>query len=114
LSDWDVAEHLLRENPRLIEPDGVLHLMAKRNDLAAAKWLLAHGADPNGRWAHWDADVTPLHLAILGDHPEMVGVLLAAGADPRIRDSQHDSDAFGWAEFFGRTAILDVLKTSGS
>jgi hypothetical protein len=41
-------------------------------------------------------------------------VLLAAGADPRIRDSQHDSDAFGWAEFFGRTAILDVLKTSGS
>src|SRR5262249_10217806 len=48
---------------RLLPPSaGVLHLMAKRGHSAAVKWLLAHGADPNARWAHWDADVTPLHL----------------------------------------------------
>jgi ankyrin repeat protein len=40
---------------------GVLHLMAKRNDVAVVRWLLEHGADPNARWAHWDAEVTPLH-----------------------------------------------------
>jgi ankyrin repeat protein len=114
LADWDLAERLVRENPALIASGsvngGVLHLMAKRNDLAAARWLLDHGADPNARWAHWDADVTPLHLAILGNHPEMVRLLLEAGADPRIRDSKHDSDALGWAEFFGHREIVSLLS----
>ena len=49
-----------------------LHLMAKRNDVAAVRWLLANGADPNERWAHWDADVTPLHLAASQGHAEVV------------------------------------------
>ena len=31
--------------------------------LAAVKWLLDHGANPNAPLGHWDADVTPLHLA---------------------------------------------------
>ena len=84
--------------------------MAKRNDAAAVKWLLDHGADPNARWSHWDADVTPLHLAVLGAHAEIVRLLLHAGADPRIRDSKHDSDAIGWAEFFRRADIVELLE----
>jgi hypothetical protein len=40
----------------MIEPGGasagVLHMMGKRNDLAAVKWLLDHGADPNARCRH--------------------------------------------------------------
>jgi len=112
LGEWDAAAKLVNANPELIEPAaGALHLMAKRNDVAAVKWLLDRGADPSGRWAHWDAQVTPIHLAILGNHAEVVRVLLQAGADPRIRDSKHDSDATGWAEFFRRTDILDILKT---
>jgi len=114
LSDWDEAARLLRENPGVIEPGGgsagVLHLMAKRNNVAALRWLLDHAANPNARWSHWDADVTPLHLAILHGHVDVVRLLLAAGADPTIRDSQHDSDAMGWAEFFGRSEIIDMLK----
>jgi ankyrin repeat protein len=113
LGDWETAERLFRESPRLIEAGsasgGVLHLMAKRNDVAAVRWLLAHGADPSARWAHWDALVTPLHLAALGGHPEIVRLLLDVGADPRIRDSKHDSDAMGWAEFFGRADIVQIL-----
>jgi ankyrin repeat protein len=113
LGDWQTAERLLRDNPRLIQPGGAgvgaLHLMAKRNDVAAVKWLLDHGADPSSRWAHWDSEVTPLHLAILGDHPEIVRLLLAAGADPTIRDTKHDSDALGWTEFFHRQEISDIL-----
>jgi hypothetical protein len=111
LADWPTGERLLRENPGLIQPSaGVLHLMAKRNSAAAVRWLLDHGADPNGRWAHWDADVTPLHLAASQGHTETVQVLLAAGADPRILDTKHDGDAMGWAEFFKQPHIVDILK----
>jgi ankyrin repeat protein len=88
---------------------GVLHLMAKRGDGPAVRWLLDRGADPNARWAHWDSEVTPLHLAVLGGHPDIVRQLLDAGADPGICDSMHDSDALGWAQFFGRGEIARIL-----
>jgi ankyrin repeat protein len=101
----------MRENPSLIDSSGgALHLMAQRNDVAAVKWLLARGADVNGRWASGGADVTPLHLAASRGHTEMVRLLLGAGADPRIRDSLHDGDAIGWAEHFQQPAIVEVLK----
>ena len=74
--------------------------MAKSGNIAAVKWLLDHGADPNARWNHWNDLLTPLHLAVLGGHPEVTRALLAAGADPAIRDTQHDSNALGWAQFF--------------
>ncbi|HEX9129191.1 MAG TPA: ankyrin repeat domain-containing protein [Gemmatimonadaceae bacterium] len=109
LGEWETATRLLNENPKLVEP-GVLHLMAKRNDVAALKWLLDHGADPNARWAHWEAEVTPLHLAASQGHAESVRLLLNGGADPRIRDSMHDADAIGWAEFFRRPDIVQILK----
>ena len=85
---------------------GALAVMAKRGDAAAVRWLLEHGADPDERWRHWDSEVTPLHMAILFDHADVVRLLLDAGADTRIRDSLHDSDAHGWAEFFGRNYLL--------
>jgi ankyrin repeat protein len=114
LGEWETAEKLLTKSGDLVEAAGAhagaLHLMAKRGDVAAVKWLLDHGVDPNRLWAHWDADVTPLHLAAMQDHPEIVRILLAAGADPRIRDSKHDSDAIGWAEFFQRQEIVRLLE----
>jgi len=109
LGDWETAAKLLNGNPTLIEA-GVLHLMAKRNDVAALKWLLDHGADPNALWAHWEAEVTPLHLAASQGHAESVRQLLNGGADPNIRDSIHDADAIGWAEFFGKPYIVQILK----
>lgn len=78
---------------------GTLHMVAKRGDMRGVRWLLEHGADPNELWAHWDADVTPLHLAAAQGHVDVVRLLLGAGADPRIRDSKHDGDARGWAEY---------------
>lgn len=111
LAEWDTAAQLLHENAGLAAPSGgALHLLAKRNDGAAVKWLLDHGADPNGRWAHWDAEVTPLHLAASQGHAEIVRLLLAAGADPRIRDSKHDGDAIGWADRFQQPEIVQILK----
>jgi len=111
LGDWATAERLVKENPKLIDT-GALHLMAKRNDLVAVKWLLDHGADPNARWAHWDAEVTPLHLAASQGHADVVRLLLTAGADTSIRDTKHDGDALGWAEFFRQPEIIRILETT--
>ena len=115
LSDWDKATYLLHKNPELIDSSGgALHLMAQRNDPAAVKWLLAHGAKINGRWASGGAEVTPLHLAASRGHVEMVRLLLGAGADPHIRDSMHDGDASGWAEHFQQPAIVQILRNHPS
>jgi hypothetical protein len=40
----------------------------------------------------------------------MVRRLLAAGADPSIRDSMHNGDAIGWAEYFRQPEIVQILK----
>ena len=112
LHDWETADRLVREDRRLIEPaSGTLHLAAKRGDAPVVRWLVVHGAAPNELWAHWDSNVTPLHLAVLGGHAEIVRILLDAGADPTIEDSKHHSGALGWAEFFGRTELVDLLRS---
>jgi ankyrin repeat protein len=110
LGDWDTASRLAAASPRLIDKGGALHLLSKRGDTAAVKWLLEHRANPNALWAHWDADVTPLHLAAAQGHAEVVRALLDAGADPTIRDSRHDSNALGCAEFFKKPEIVELLR----
>ena len=111
LHDWEAADRLARDDPRLLEPaGGTLHLAAKRGDAQVVRWLLAHGALPNGLWAHWDADVTPLHMAVLGGHADIVRILRDAGADSSIEDSKHHSGALGWAEFFGRADLVQLLR----
>jgi ankyrin repeat protein len=54
-----------------------------RDDVRALlRLLLSHGADPNQRGLN---DWTPLHVAALAGSAEAVGILLDAGADPRLR-----------------------------
>ena len=110
LGDRETAARLVHDNPALLRSGGALHLLAKRNDVPAVTWLLDHGADPNARWAHGDAEVTALHMAARSGGAEVARLLLAAGADLRIRDSQHDSDAIGWAEYFRRPEIRQLLE----
>lgn len=112
VDDYLVAAEILRREPESIARDGILHLMAKRGHVVAVKWLVANGADPNAMWAHWDAAVTPLHLAVLGNHPDTVRALLDAGANPGIKDTKHDSDALGWAEFFERRDLVAMLTAA--
>ena len=70
-------------------------------------------ADPavlRRQMSHNENHQLPLHFAVRMNRPEMVELLLELGADPTIRDSMHDSDALGWAEFFGRQEIVTMLK----
>lgn len=114
MGDWETAARLLAgaaTSPQTGKVDaGVLHLMAKRGNVAAVRWLLDRGTDPSTRWSHWDAHVTPLHLAAAHGHAEVVRLLLSAGGDPRIRDSTHDGDAAGWARHFGHAGIARLLE----
>ena len=61
--------------------------------------------------SHNEGYQLPLHFAVARNLPEMVALLLELGADPRVRDRAHDSDAMGWAEFFGWPHIIEILKT---
>ena len=108
--DWKTAERLVRDDPSVVTTPGALHPVAKRGDVDGAKWLLDHGVDPSARWAHWETEVTPLHLAILANHRDVAQLLLDRGADPRVRDTQHNADAMGWAEFFQRHEMVKLLQ----
>jgi ankyrin repeat protein len=113
LRDWPTASSVGAANRRVIEQGGVLHVLAKRGDAAGVRWLLEHGAQPNTMWAHWDAEVTPLHLAAMSGFADVAGLLIDAGADPTIRDSQHDGNALGWAYFFKKPDVVRLLKDRG-
>ncbi len=116
VGDFAAAERLLREQPESVDAGGAnaeaLALMAKRNAVREVEWLLAHGVNPNARFPHWDAELTPLHLAAQQGHVEMIRVLLAAGADPAIRDSKHNGNVLEWAEFFGKIDAVRVLRAA--
>jgi ankyrin repeat protein len=85
------------------------------------KLLLDHGADPNARTKpgimsfNYGPDVrtrgeTPLHRAAAYSPAETITLLLAAGADPTIRDINGDSP-FTWALWHLRDKpILNLLK----
>jgi ankyrin repeat protein len=106
-----MAARLLKGNPQVLEASGgALHLVTQRNDLSAVQWLLDKGADVDGRWSSAGAIVTPLHLAASRGHAALVRSLLEAGADPTIRDSMHDSDPLGWAEYFQKPEIVQILR----
>jgi len=88
---------------------------AVRNRIETAEWLIANGATVNlkatfGGLTHGQG-VTALHLASQSGHLRMVRLLIEHGADPKIQDDLHHSDAEGWADYFGQTAVLDYLRS---
>jgi ankyrin repeat protein len=53
---------------------------------------------------------TALHEAAHRGDAEMARLLIAAGADPDIRDARFDAPPLGWAEHAGQQALADLLR----
>lgn len=101
-----VAE--LRERPWLIV------WAASRGRPAAVALLLDLGVDVN---ALGRADVpgeqpwqTALHTAAGDGNLDLLRLLLAAGADPNLRDNRFNGTAHGWAVYHGQDAAAQLLS----
>lgn len=114
---YDEAEAMLRDDPSRIGPDGAdtiaLHVAVNRRNLATIRWLLAHGIDVNAKRRMWDINHTALHMTIESGAIEITRLLLDAGADPNVRDDRHHASALGWAEFFGREEMAELIREKG-
>jgi ankyrin repeat protein len=117
LGEYREAEAMLRNDPSRIGPGGsdtiALHLAVARKDLVSLRWLLAHGIDVNAKRPMWDCNHTALHMAVESGAKEMALLLLEAGADPNIRDDKFRATALGWADFFGRSDLAELLRNRG-
>ena len=81
---------------------------------AAVEFLAELGFDVNARGR---TDVpsdqpwqTALHKAAEDGNLELARTLLRLGADPNIRDQRFDSTPLGWARYFGRPALIELLE----
>ncbi len=117
LARYGEAEAMLRADPSRIGPDGgdtiALHVAVSKRNLTAIRWLLAHGIDVNAKRRMWDLNHTALHMTIESGAIEIARLLLDAGADPNVRDDRVHATALGWAEFFGRDEMAELIRRKG-
>jgi ankyrin repeat protein len=57
----------------------------------------------------WANGATALHSAAWDGDEAMVRALLAAGADPNLRDARFDATPLGWAEHAGHPSTIALL-----
>jgi ankyrin repeat protein len=92
-----------------------LHAAVKRGDLLAMKKLLeANRALANARSATDPRGTYPLHVAAEFGQAAAAKLLLDYGADVSARELENDAIALGWAAFFGRPGVVEVLLAAGS
>jgi ankyrin repeat protein len=97
---------LLAEQPDLLRDPGPLLAAAGKGDAEATSLLLAHGADVQGL----DGDgISPLHRAVQSGALAVVDQLLAAGADPNLRDRKWRGTSLGWAVALKRPQLFERL-----
>jgi ankyrin repeat protein len=104
------ARTLLSQRPTLIQDLGkdraeLLQLAAEHDKRDAIRLMAELGFDLN------EVQRTAvLHHAAMAGHLEMVQLLIELGADPTIRDTEFNARPIGWAEFSGKTMVVEFLK----
>ncbi len=112
------VDRLLAEEPRCLAPGrrwgSLIVRAAERAPVHVLETLLRLGASPNATDEPATAvdetvGLTPLHIAAFKGDVEAVRVLLAHGANPRLREQKYGSTAVGWAAYAGKQATRDLL-----
>src|SRR4051812_2777320 len=85
-----------------------LHTAASLGNVNTVRFLLGRGADAN---AEVENGVRPLHYAAKCDSREVVEELLKAGANPRVKDGEHQATPSDWARFFGKFELAGYLES---
>ena len=62
----------------------------------------------------WDCNHTALHMIAENGAIDIARMLLDAGGDPDIRDDKYDATVLGWAEFFDREELIELLRARGT
>ena len=109
----DSSTRQTRRARRPLQPKGTsLHYAALCNLHAIARFLVAeHSVDVNSR--SFDNNCTPLSLASVEGHVEVVRVLLEVGADARARDKDVRSPLHE-ASYSGHVEVARVLLEGGA
>jgi len=85
---------------------------ARVGSVPMVEYFLARGADPNGALAD-GFNSTALMAGASGNHPEVISVLVAAGADPDQPDAMGDP-ALNWAAYMGQVEYAEGLLAVGA
>ncbi|HEU4460620.1 MAG TPA: ankyrin repeat domain-containing protein [Methylibium sp.] len=104
----EVCEVLIERGAEVAPASGwtPLHYAAAGDSLPVTRLLLQHGARLDARAPNRR---TPLMLAALHASEEVIGTLLATGADPQLRD-ENDATAADLAARSGRERLAAALR----
>ena len=92
-----------------------LHDAVKRGDIETITSLLDDDPGLANSVSETDGRLTyPLHVAAEFDQPEAARLLISRGADLALVDVENDDTALGWAAFFGRPRVVEVLLRAGA
>lgn len=104
--DTAAARALLAAEPALVSDPRPLLAAAMFGDVDAVGLLLELGADVHGRDEN---GISALHRAVQSGSPALVDRLLAAGADPNLREGKWRGTPLSWAVVLGRPQLFERL-----
>lgn len=132
----DALDPSLARTHRMPNGETPLAFTTRFGQRETVRWLIGHGAEPeiiplwkaglrdeaiaamrNPRWLNAQrglGQTTPLHEAVRDDDPELVRLLVDAGADLSIEDGEYRSTPLGWANPLGRPHLARILEAKAA
>ena len=99
------------DSPAWVPLKGAVEELADGGPIEAVVLLLRHGADVDG--GRIPGNATPLLVAAMNQQSEAARMLLAAGADPNVRDDEGETP-LGLSRKYGNHEMVGLLTLCGA